>query len=236
MRALHIVLVFSVVAIAAVRVFEAYSPGEEAKFIIDTGINLIRLFGLLSGLMLGAMLIPTEVERKTIHVILSKPVTRGQFLIGKFLGASAVVVGSALIMSAVFLVVYFHRFHASGFNIDVVKATIVVPFELMLFMAIVTFASTFSSQIFVIIFAVSAWILGHVNDFLGILKGSALTTAVLHVVGAIIPHFDMFDLTRPLMMGDPVPTELVWKPIVYAVGWVAVILSFGYLVFNEREF
>jgi len=214
MRALHVVLIFAIAAMAAVRVFKAYSPGEEEKFIIDTGVNLIRLFGLLSGLMLGAMLIPTEVERKTIHVILSKPVTRGQFLLGKFLGASAIVVGSAILMMLVFFLVYYLEF--KSLKPDVVKATLVVPIELLLFVSIVTFVSTFAGPIFVVLFAVSIWIMGHVNDFLAVLEGTAVTKVVLTVVGAIVPHFDQFDLTRPLM--------------------VAIIMSYGYLIFNEREF
>lgn len=235
MRALHIILIFAIVAIAAVRVFKAFSPGEEEKFIIDTGINLIRMFGLLTSLMLGAMLIPTEIERKTIHVTLSKPVTRGQFLLGKFLGASAIIVGSSLVMVAVFMVAYGMEFHR--FNVNVLLAAVVVPFELLLFMSIVTFVSTFAGQIFVIVFSVSAWILGHVNDFLAVIpKDSTLTAVVLNVVGAIIPHFDIFDLTRPLMVGDTVPIELVWKPIAYALGWVTIVQAFGYIVFNEREF
>jgi Cu-processing system permease protein len=235
MRALHIVLIFAILSIASVNVFKAYSPGEEEKFIIDTGINLVRLFGLLLGLMLGAMLIPTEVERKTIHVILSKPVTRGQFLMGKFLGAAAIVVGSAFFMIAVFMVVYSIEFHA--FKPDVLKAASVVPFELLMFMAVVTFISTFTGPIFVIVFSVSIWVMGHVNDFLAVIpKQGAITAIVLNVVGAVVPHFDIFDLTRPIMVGDVVHLEMLWKPIAYSVGWVAVIMAFGHLVFGEREF
>jgi len=235
MRALHIILIFAIVAIGAVRVFKAFSPGEEEKFIIDTGINLIRLFGLLTGLMLGAMLISTEIERKTIHVIMSKPISRGQFLLGKFIGAAAIIVGSAVIMVLVFMAAYTLEFHR--FNVEVLKAAIVIPFELLLFMSIVTFVSTFAGPIFVIVFSVSAWVLGHVNDFLAVIpKESTLTAVVLNVVGAVIPHFDIFDLTRPLMVGETVPMELVWKPIAYAIGWVAIVQAFAYIVFNEREF
>lgn len=97
---------FAVVMLAVSTFFTWMQPGEEQKFLRDYGIGFTVIMTLIAAIFLGVAMIPPEVERRTIFTILSKPVTRGEFLIGKYLGLMATLILNLVIMSAIFLLAY----------------------------------------------------------------------------------------------------------------------------------
>lgn len=97
---------FAVVMLAVSTFFTWMQPGEEQKFLRDYGIGFTVIMTLIAAIFLGVALIPPEVERRTIFTILSKPVTRLEFLLGKYLGLMATLLVNLLVMSAIFLLAY----------------------------------------------------------------------------------------------------------------------------------
>ncbi len=97
---------FAVVMLAVSTFFTWMQPGEEQKFLRDYGIGFTVIMTLIAAIFLGVAMIPPEVERRTIFTILSKPVTRGEFLIGKYLGLMATLMLNLAVMSAIFLLAY----------------------------------------------------------------------------------------------------------------------------------
>lgn len=97
---------FAVVMLAVSTFFTWMQPGEEQKFLRDYGIGFTVIMTLIAAIFLGVAMIPPEVERRTIFTILSKPVTRGEFLIGKYLGLMATLVLNLAVMSTIFLLAY----------------------------------------------------------------------------------------------------------------------------------
>jgi ABC-type transport system involved in multi-copper enzyme maturation permease subunit len=97
---------FAVVMLAVSTFLTWMQPGEEQKFLRDYGIGFTVIMTLIAAIFLGVALIPPEIERRTIFTILSKPVTRLEFLIGKYLGLMITLLVNLLIMSAIFLLAY----------------------------------------------------------------------------------------------------------------------------------
>ena len=97
---------FAVVMLAVSTFFTWMQPGEEQKFLRDYGIGFTVIMTLIAAIFLGVALIPPEIERRTIFTILSKPVTRLEFLIGKYLGLMLTLLLNLLIMGAIFLLAY----------------------------------------------------------------------------------------------------------------------------------
>ncbi len=86
--------------------FTFMQEGEQKKFLMDYGIGFTVILTLITAIFLGTSLIPPEIERRTIFTILSKPVTRLEFLIGKYLGLLLVLAFNLLFMTLVFLLAY----------------------------------------------------------------------------------------------------------------------------------
>lgn len=89
--------------------------GEEQRFLQDFGTGFIIAMTILISIFLGVTLVPPEIERRTIFTILSKPVNRLEFLIGKFLGLCLTLFFCVFVLSAVFLTVFvLFNIHQNG--------------------------------------------------------------------------------------------------------------------------
>lgn len=99
-------LAFSVVVLLFSGSLTFVQLGEEQRFLQDFGTGFIIAMTILIAIFLGVTLVPPEIERRTIFTILSKPVNRAEFLIGKFLGLCLTLFISLAILSAVFLITF----------------------------------------------------------------------------------------------------------------------------------
>lgn len=96
----------SVVILGAANFFTAVQPGEEQRFLRDFGVGFIILITLLMTIFLGVSLVPPDIERRTIFTILSKPVSRLEFILGKFSGLALTLGLNLLVLTVVFLLSY----------------------------------------------------------------------------------------------------------------------------------
>ncbi|MGC8843919.1 MAG: ABC transporter permease, partial [bacterium] len=120
--------------------FTYFSPSEELQLIKSMGLGVIYLFGILIALIITAGLIPTEIERRTLHTVLSKPVERWQFVTGKFLGVALVLFMNMMLMGIALLIVVLSKgsARAEGFlkalitNSRILEATLLLFFYLLI--------------------------------------------------------------------------------------------------------
>jgi len=101
-RVLLVLLLFGVVLTGASLYFTHFTFIDEFKFLKDIGSAAIGLTGLLVAMIGAAQLIPAEIERRTIYTVLSKPVQRYEFLLGKYLGLLALLTIMLVLMSIMF--------------------------------------------------------------------------------------------------------------------------------------
>jgi|YNPNPStandDraft_1061719.scaffolds.fasta_scaffold23765_3 ABC-type transport system involved in multi-copper enzyme maturation permease subunit len=237
-RVLLVLLLFGVVTVASSVLFSYLSTGEEFKFVVDMGLGAMLIFGLLMATVLGAFMIPTDVERRIIFTILSKPVRRMEFIFGKFLGALGTIAMNVVLMGIVFLVVYFlkNKFHL---QLTAVEAVGLVFFQLAVILSIAVTVSTIATPWFTVIFTMFTYFVGCMNETLHHIATHAQSTFTrlsMWVLTVLVPHFENFDLREKILLEDPVPGMYLVKAIAYALAYIAVMMAFAYLLFNEREF
>ena len=90
-RFLYLILFFAFVFIIFSLALGKLTIGQSEKVIVDFGLGMIEIFGLIGVLFVGSQLLFKEVEGKTIFLILSKPIKRQDFILGKFFGFSATI-------------------------------------------------------------------------------------------------------------------------------------------------
>ncbi len=253
-RFLNGILVFAILIIGSSWTFTYLQPGAELKMLIDTGLGAIRFFGMLIAIFLGVRLIPDELERQTIHTLLAKPVTRGQFMLGKFFGGLATVFTNVALMGITFFIVYAIKapqfqnaaaeegptYSMQFMSANIAKAIGLCFFELAVLLGIAILASILFSWILASIFSFFIYFVGQMADFLRELASpehgaDPLSSIVFNVLYRILPHFEIFDIREKILMDDFVPWPLLGNVTVQAVIYVVVVLMLGYLFFNERE-
>ncbi|MGD8237790.1 MAG: ABC transporter permease subunit [Armatimonadota bacterium] len=243
-RFLNVILLFAIVIIGASSMFSQWSPGAELKMLLDTGLGLIRFFSMLMAVFIGAVLIPTEVEKKTAHVLLSKPVNRSHFLLGKFLGAFATVAINVFIMGAVFVLVVFLKRTSieqiPNLYSNLSYAVLLLACEMLVLLSVTVMVSTIASWVFTSVFAFAVYFAGHVSASLKHLATpefyeSAVARGIIKVLYVVLPHFEDFDVREAIIVGDPIEWPMLGSVVGLGLLYSCVMIVLGWLFFSERE-
>ncbi len=236
-RVLYTFVFFAVGLIALGVLLSTLTYVERERIIQNVGLAAIRLFAVLIAIFIGVNLLHKEVDRRTIYTILSKPVSRTQFLLGKFFGLVATIWLQMGIMSMAFAAVLWltdaplGAAHAAAVGL--------VAFEVVLIVALATLFSAFTTPLLSSLFALGLYVVGHLSrDLLqlGVQSGVASIERATAVLYALLPDLEAFNLTIQAVHGLPVGPEEVWLPIGYAILYSAAVLALASFVFARRDF
>jgi ABC-type transport system involved in multi-copper enzyme maturation permease subunit len=236
-KLLYTLLFFAVTVIGVAVLVASLSYVEGQRIIQDVGFAAIRLFSVGIAIFVGIGLIHGEVERRTIYTILSKPLSRGEFLVGKFVGLLLAVWMQLVLMTGAFVLVSL----ATGAPLDSghAVALLLTGLELMVVAAVATFFSAFTTPMLAALFSLGIYVLGHLSRdlrALGEQADLASVTAVATWIYRLLPDLESFNRTLEAVHGLPIPAADVGWPILYALGYTTTLLLGAVAVFQRRDF
>jgi len=241
-RFLNGILVFAVLMIGSSRLLMYMQPGAELNLLIDIGLGSIRFFGMLIAVFLGARIIFDEIDKRTIHTILAKPVSRGQFLIGKFIGCLATVWSNMVTAPRVAEAIQQENrlFSLDFMYANVAKAIGMSFMEMLVLTALAVTFSTIFSWILATIITFFIYFVGQMSEVIHQMANpergaSPVAAVVLGTIYRILPHFEIFDLREAIFRQQYVPWEHLGKVVIQAGIYMFVVIVIGYLFFNQRE-
>ncbi len=199
------------------------------------GLAGIYIFGLIATIFLGSSIIYKEIERRTLYFILSKPVSRAQIIIGKFLGLLTAVALITLVMAIIYEGVVFYQ--SGSFDYAGLLAVLFQIMEEAIFIALLIFLSSMVAPLTSTICAIIVLFIGHITT-------SALAEAKL--VGGIsyrffafiyyvFPNLNKFDLRNLAIHNIPLPKGLGIIAFGYALLYSGALLYCAHLLFKRRE-
>lgn len=214
------------------------SPRESSAVLRSLGLAVILIAGLLITILAGIQVIPTEIERRTIYTVLSKPVNRYEFVLGKFLGGLFTVFVMVAAMGIVFLgVLYWQERLLSP---DMVKGVILTFFQMMLLGAMAIFFSTFATPVVNFFLSFGIFIVGNMSTVTESLTDNKnpATRIAANIIHFLLPNFGNFNIQNKLIHPTVEITNenvFITQNIVYALIYSAVLLILAILVFDRRE-
>src|SRR5467141_5238673 len=178
-RVLYNLVLFVLLLSAGAIFLGELSGGQEAKIIVDLGLSAILLFGVFIAIFVGVGLVYKEIERRTVYAILSKPVGRGEFLLGKYLGLCLTLFVNVLVMGAgVSLALVYVSRGGDPTAINIWPAILMIYVELMILTSIALLFSTFSSPALSALLTFFVFIIGHFSaDLKGLASSMGTTSA-----------------------------------------------------------
>ena len=234
-------LVFFVLLLTAAAIFLGeLSGGQERKIIVDLGLSAMLLFGVFISIFVGVGLVYKEIERRTIYAIFSKPVGRGEFLVGKFLGLCLTLLVNVLVMGlgVSLALVYVSR----GWDPLVIT---IWPAVLLDFTSIDD-PDRCGNAIFSIFFSGSLgptdFLCVHHSTFSGDLKslatsmGSAPARWFFGALYYLLPNLSNFSYITPAAHGIKPGDGMTVAAIAYAVVYIGIVLAAATLILNRRNF
>ncbi len=236
-KVLYVLLFFSVAMIASGLVVSSLSYVEGARILQDVGLASIRLFGVAIAIFVGIHLIHKEVDRRTVFTILSKPISRGTFLVGKFAGLTLTIWLQTAIMGVAFALVSV----AAGAPLGVphLAFLLLVAAELALVIAVATFFSAFTTPVLAAFFTAGTWGVGQLTRQLrdiGAQSDSASLEWLTWLAHRVLPDLASFDLSIEAAHLLPISTSDVMLPLLYGVAYISVVMLCAVAVFERRDF
>jgi len=232
----YILLLFSAVLVVSALLLGSLGGEQRARMITDLGLAGIETFSLLIAVFSGVTLVLHEMESRTLYLILTRPVARYQFVLGRFLGLAAILTVSYAVMAAVHLLLM----AAARVPIDAhYGLSLYCSWEkIVMITAVALLFSLFStSTVSAVTFTFFFWILGHFSGEIRFLAHKASQPLLSFVCGAfyiIAPNFEALNLKdfAPLHAG----TNWLWAAFGYGFSYTAVCLILTILLFRRREF
>jgi ABC-type transport system involved in multi-copper enzyme maturation permease subunit len=235
-KILYSLLFFAIALIGASVVLNRLAIGQQTKIITDIGLASISIFGTLIAIFVGIGLVSKEIERKTIFTIVSKPVSRGGFIAGKYLGLLLTLAVEVAIMSACFLTMI--TIYADDLAVPSLMAIGLIFVELSVVTAVAILFSSFSTAFLSGLFTMAVWIIGHLTPDLrafGENSGGAMKV-LMDLLYYVLPNFGNFDIKEQVVYGIQVSPEFVGFALLYGVVYVTLALSAATLIFERRDF
>jgi len=249
-RVPYSMVAFAVLLIAASYLISQLTAGQDMKILKDLGLASISTFGLLIAVFIGINLVSKEVERRSVFAVLAKPLSRGQFILGKYFG---LVLTLAVNLSVMMLAFYAVLFYVDISTIEYVKsawpapaldprmmvAIALIVVELMLVTAIALFFSTFSSPLLSALLTIGLWVAGHFNADLRNFEAVVDVRPVVMVARALyylLPNLAPFNIRAEIVHGVTVPASQVGLTLAYGAVYIAILLIGAIAIFRRRDF
>lgn len=236
-RVLLVIVVFALAMIVAALWLASISLGETARMMQDFGLVAVTAFGVIVAVFVAGTLVRKEVEKRTVFVVFSKPVRRGEFITGKFLGLSLTMAVVLAGMGAFLFLLTWLVGGVSGWML--LAATGLVYLQVLVVVAVTIFFSTFSSALLASVLGICIFAAGQLSHnvlSLSRLGDSALLKGLSWAIYLLIPNFSAVDI-KPGVVGE---ATAAWGDIALWSGYLAayamVALVIATLVFNRREF
>lgn len=238
-RVLYNLVFFALLMIAAAILVGQISVGIDNLVIVSLGLSAISLIGLLMSVFIGVGLVYKEIDKRTLYALLSKPIRRSEFLVGKFAGLVLTLsVNTALmtlgLAAALFLVK--RSFALSDSNILI--AVYFILLKLALVTALALLFSCFSTPLLSILYTTGIYVTGlfanDIRTFSSITGSRALDTLAV-AISYLLPNFNNFNVIASAAHGRAIPGALILQNTIYAVFYIAIVLLVASVTFSRRN-
>jgi ABC-type transport system involved in multi-copper enzyme maturation permease subunit len=234
-RVLYNLLFFAILMTLSGFLMGELSIRQDEKIIKDIGLTSMDVFGTVIAIFLGVGLVRKEIERRSLYPLLAKPLGRGEFLLGKFVGLGFTLFVNVTVM-ALGLYATLLATHRTA-DLRLIKAIFPIYLGLLLTVAIALFFSAVaSSSVLASVWTVGLVVAGRFSDV--ILNMRQVTHAPVWLVQTLylgLPNFRNFDLKDRVVYGDPISAAQLTSISVYALVYIAVLLGAANLAFRSRD-
>jgi ABC-type transport system involved in multi-copper enzyme maturation permease subunit len=238
-RVLYNLIVFALLLMGTAILFGEISIGVQELILINLGLSAMTFFGLAIAIFIGIGLVYKEIDKRTLYALLSKPVRRYEFILGKFFGLGVTLAVNVCLMTAGFFAALFYlrrNFQAS--DVDLLVAIYFIFLALLLATSLALLFSTFSSPILSAAFTLGLFIAGSFSADLHDLSTALKTPwleGLMNVVYYTIPNFRDFNIITGVAHGRAVPAGLIWLNTGYAFLYGGVVLVLSIVIFQRRD-
>ena len=237
-RVLYNLIAFALLMSGAAVLVGQISIDIERLVVINLGLTAVSLFGLVIAIFIGIGLVSKEIDKRTLYTVLSRPVRRWEFIVGKFLGLAGTLVVNTICMGvgvfAALLYVSHHFQKADGW---LLVALYFIILQFLIITALALLFSSFSSPLLSAVFAFALFVIGcfaqDLRGFAGMTRG--ITRWLATGAAYLVPNFSALNVISSVAHEQPVSGQLIFYNTAYALVYAAMALCGAVLIFERRN-
>jgi len=236
-RVLAGLLVAGLVLLVLTRAGTGLAMGEDLRLTVDLGLSSVSWLGLMAILLVGTSLVAKEIERRTIFNLLSRPLPRPVYLVGKWIGLSAALAAVAAVLGgalALLVAVLGHPGHVPA----ILQATTLAVLELSVLTSLAVLFSALSTPVLSALYTLGFFVAGQWCDDLRRFAEHSPAGArqVLQVAADVLPNLTLFNMRSLAAAGEPTTWMHLGLATGYAVLYAGCVLALASAAFESRDF
>ena len=237
-RVLYNLVLFALLIIACAILLGDLTDGQEARTIVNIGLNAMLLFGTFIAIFVGVGLVSKEIEKRTVYAIFSKPIGRGEFIVGKYLGLCLTLLLNTVVMGLGVMIALLYV-GGTAFAISIWGAIALIFLEFTIITAVAILFSSFSSPSLSALLTFLVFVIGHLSSSLRDFAAATNSTVALYVFEAIyylLPNLSIYSFRTETANGLTPTGSMIGMAVVYSVAYIAVLIAISIVVFRKRNF
>jgi ABC-type transport system involved in multi-copper enzyme maturation permease subunit len=212
-------------------------PRAAGGAVLDMSLLLMTAVGTLVAIFLGTSLVHKELDKRTVYIVLAKPLSRFEFLLGKYLGLMATIAVMVLLM-ALYLTALMSGLGA--FRGEVYALCLGLFVELGFVTALAFLFSTMTSATLAALYTGCLFLLGHqgalIRTFAETERQLSLANYYVgHAMYYLLPHFEIFDFKTHVLYGHGLPWDAWAAALGYGAAMIAGLLVLASVAWDARE-
>jgi ABC-type transport system involved in multi-copper enzyme maturation permease subunit len=235
-RIFYLVAIFGLILLASSALLSPLTIGAQGKIVADVGLASLSLFGLLVVVFVGSGMLRKELDKRTITTILTKPVSRLEYLLGKYAGLTLTLFCMLAAMVLLFMLVTLVT--PATFSARYLAAIYLVFWELLLINGAVLLYSTFVSPVLAMVFTLGLFVIGHLSEDIlsfGQLMGGTMQAAVSRAIYYLVPNLEIFNARGLVVHGGSVSAAHLGLATLYGFCYTALLIVLAAGIFARRE-
>lgn len=234
-KILYGIIIFALLFICSIAIISSLALEENVFIMRSLGLAGIYFFGLIVTVFLGSSLIYDEVNQRTTYMLLAKPVTRGDIIIGKFLGLLASTGLTTILMTAAYMLIIF--FGGGGIDFPALAVVGLQLIEMAILITILILFSTvttpLASTIYTILIVYIGHSLGLIHSYAA--KASYFTKTTLLVIYYIAPNLEKFNSRNLITHNLPISISELALSGIYALAYIILVIYITTVAFNRKD-
>lgn len=249
-KALYGIFLFGILMLASSIIITGMFSWELGKVAVDIGLSVISFSGLILIFFFSIQILSNDIEKKTIYLILSRPVSKAHYILGKYMGFSLIILLSSFLLGIcatlsikifkgggeAFMPVNF-SWHLFFLSIGFLTLSLLVMTAISILLVTIT-----SHPFTAVLLAIMTYFIGQNSENVKNIMVStkmfspdAVSMKIINMVSWVLPNLAVFDLKATAAYGLPINAiSLAWT-LVYGLSYIAICIIVGILIFQRRE-
>jgi ABC-type transport system involved in multi-copper enzyme maturation permease subunit len=228
-----------------------FSLGEDIKMLKDCGLAIILFCGMFLGIWTSSTSIAEEIEGKTAMTLLSKPINRRQFIVGKFLGIFNSVLSLMVPLMIVFAILVYCKpaydakegagevtsMDQLAAVVQILPGTVLILLEVTIMTAVSVAISTRLPMVVNIVTCMTIFVIGHLTPVLvkTVFQRLEPVKFMAQIIATVLPSLEIFNTQAVVATGRIIPPQYLGFSALYCATYCAAALLLAFILFEDRD-